>query len=271
MDTYEKKYKEALNWMKDVYPTLEGAAKEDAEHYFPELKEAWNEKVRKWIIEMVEEVRKANPTNAEHNGMCSEAIFWLEKQGEKKPDTDFSDLRTWKDIVDTVLTEKEGIGQYLGSPFIVEVAKKLQKRFGNIQQKTAWSEADNINYKRLLYFLDGGILMQDHNIELFIWMESLKERVQSQQKQEWSEEDKKMFDSIINVLEVTPSASFIPIKRETMIPWLKSLKERYTWRPSEEQMKILRRYVMGEWRDLTMGQDKVLTSLYNDLIKLTEK
>lgn len=36
---YEKAYKEALNWMRGIYPTLTGSDKEDAEHYFPELAE----------------------------------------------------------------------------------------------------------------------------------------------------------------------------------------------------------------------------------------
>ena len=36
---YEKKYNEALEWMRDIYPTMEGFVKEDAEHYFPELRE----------------------------------------------------------------------------------------------------------------------------------------------------------------------------------------------------------------------------------------
>ena len=67
---------------------------------------------------------------------------FLDEQGEQKPDTDFSDIRTWKYIVDAVWTEKEGIGQYLDSPFTEEVAKKLQKRFGNIEQKP-WSEEDD--------------------------------------------------------------------------------------------------------------------------------
>lgn len=58
----------------------------------------------------------------------------------KKSDTDFSDLRTWKYIVDAVLTEKDGIGQYLDDPFTEEVAKKLQKRFCNIEQKPAHEE-----------------------------------------------------------------------------------------------------------------------------------
>ena len=38
METFEKKYNEALSWMQKIYPTLTGADKEDAEHYFPELK-----------------------------------------------------------------------------------------------------------------------------------------------------------------------------------------------------------------------------------------
>ena len=44
-----------------------------------ELKGSEDERIRKWLIEMVEEVRKANPTNAEHNEKCSEAIAYLEK------------------------------------------------------------------------------------------------------------------------------------------------------------------------------------------------
>ena len=55
------------------------------EFLFPEVKESGDEWIRKWLIEMVEELRKANPTNAEHNGNCSEAIAYLEKQKEQKP------------------------------------------------------------------------------------------------------------------------------------------------------------------------------------------
>ena len=43
-------------------------------------KEGEDERIRKWLIEMVEEFRKANSTNAEHNGNCSEAIAYLERQ-----------------------------------------------------------------------------------------------------------------------------------------------------------------------------------------------
>jgi hypothetical protein len=101
-----------------------------------------DEKIKKALLEIVHDT----PNNliwSDYGIRKKDAIDWLEKQGEQKSDTDFSDLRTWKYIVDAVWTEKEGIGQYLDSPFTEEVAKKLQKRFGNIEQKPT----DNVEPK----------------------------------------------------------------------------------------------------------------------------
>ena len=49
---YEKKYKEALGWMEKLYPTIAGAIKEYAEHYFPELVESEDEKIRRLLIRL---------------------------------------------------------------------------------------------------------------------------------------------------------------------------------------------------------------------------
>jgi hypothetical protein len=75
---------EALERARAAYGT---GAYDDAtiEYLFPEVKKSGDEWIRKWLIEMVEELRKANPTNAEHNGNCSEDIAYLEKQKEQKP------------------------------------------------------------------------------------------------------------------------------------------------------------------------------------------
>lgn len=48
---YEKKYNEALKWMRELYPGLHGATKEDAEHYFPELCESEDERIRKEMVD----------------------------------------------------------------------------------------------------------------------------------------------------------------------------------------------------------------------------
>ena len=47
---YKEKYEKALEWMKSIYPTMQGSDKEDAEHYFPELAESEDERVRRGEI-----------------------------------------------------------------------------------------------------------------------------------------------------------------------------------------------------------------------------
>ena len=86
---YEKKYKEALSWIKDVYPTFEGATKKDAEHFFPELRESEDEKIRKEIISALK--------FANVKGVYDKHIAWLEKQDKQKPIND-----TDEDIVEAV-------------------------------------------------------------------------------------------------------------------------------------------------------------------------
>lgn len=75
MDNYEEKYKSALKWMQSLYGGLHGATKEEAEHYFPELKESWDEKMRESIIYAL---RNGGFYSSDKT---DEAIAWLEKQG----------------------------------------------------------------------------------------------------------------------------------------------------------------------------------------------
>lgn len=85
---YEKAYKEALNWMRGIYPTLTGSDKEDAEHYFPELAESEDERTRKWILEyLYDGLRKADEQFKDH---FKSAIDWFEKQKEQK-------IAEWRD------------------------------------------------------------------------------------------------------------------------------------------------------------------------------
>ena len=74
---YEKKYKEALEWMRSVYPTMQGADKEDAEHYFPELAESEDEKIRQLLIRFVKYDMSDNYSDDFTPADC---IAWLEKQ-----------------------------------------------------------------------------------------------------------------------------------------------------------------------------------------------
>lgn len=87
MENYEKKYKEALEWMRDLYPSLEGSIKEDAEHFFPELKESKDERIKRAIKHILYE----NNTDAAivEGVEIAEIAAWLEKQGEI--DLDYKD------------------------------------------------------------------------------------------------------------------------------------------------------------------------------------
>ena len=77
---YEQKYKDALGWMREVYPTLTGMAKEDAEHYFPELKESEDEKILIRIYKFIEEQYPEEWVEKK-----TKMLAWLEKQKEQKP------------------------------------------------------------------------------------------------------------------------------------------------------------------------------------------
>lgn len=75
-----KAYDNALDWMRSVYPTLTGAAKEDAEHYFPELKESRDKRIMENCIHFLNLQKSHHASTFE----IEECIAWLEKQGEQK-------------------------------------------------------------------------------------------------------------------------------------------------------------------------------------------
>lgn len=87
MKPYEQKYKAALEWMQSLYSGLHGATKEEAEKYFPELKESEDERIRKGLIKAVSGILKGN-TLYGTDVTREEALAWLEKQGENKPAED---------------------------------------------------------------------------------------------------------------------------------------------------------------------------------------
>ena len=94
MDNYEEKYKSALKWMQSLYGGLHGATKEDAEKYFPELKESEGERIRKKLISFVENWKNFRPNSpfddyavyTSDRDECDRILAWLEKQGEQKTD-----------------------------------------------------------------------------------------------------------------------------------------------------------------------------------------
>lgn len=103
--------------------------------------------------------------------------------------------------------------------------------------------------------------------------ENEKDKVQSQPKQEWSEEDESKFKFLHHLLEqnLEPHGSYSfsdvkelgYVKKQEALDMFKSLKDRMTWRPTEEQMKALKNMLHPD-----VYYYELLKSLYNDLKKL---
>lgn len=100
------------------------------------------------------------------------------------------------------------------------------------------------------------------------WLKSLKDKVLPQLKQEWSEEDESMLQNILECLR--HGWKKLPTDILKYESWLESLKERYSWKPSDEQMATF-------WDAIcNLNQDGYkwindMKSLYYDLKKLRKE
>jgi hypothetical protein len=92
-------------------------------------------------------------------------------------------------------------------------------------------------------------------------------RIKEQKPTEWSEEDEETLDYIIAYIEKDKSKDKIYTKKTEvlggMVTWLKSLKDRYTWKPSDEQMKALKH--ASNDCSIAFADMKILATLYEQL------
>ena len=208
------------------------------EEMFPELRESKDERIRKEIIAFITYYHTGQGNSVKYN---EDWIAWLEKQGEPL-DKIAERARTEKQRV--LLTETNGAANIdwdtrslrdvkLLLEYGLDYIKKLEKQG---EQKP--NPCDGcVNRKGCINCENG----------------ELKE---TEQKPAWSEEDEKMIRGLIVICdEWTTRHSFYPIENceiEKLKNWLYSLKERYTWKPNDEQMKALEYQVHstfeGSWQ-----------------------
>lgn len=105
------------------------------------------------------------------------------------------------------------------------------------------------------------------------------ECIYGEQKPAWSAEDTFMVQRICKYLDASKKYYVDSSEVRECIDWLKSLKERYTWKPSDEQMKALKDALndaifqynfKGSMikEEVTRKHAETIESLYNDLKKL---
>ena len=141
--------------------------------------------------------------------------------------------------------------------------------------KEQWRQAEEVNnavdikkMQELMFFLK--TLNPNKKPQRMISAEA-KEAMYDKPACAWSEEDEYWHAFVAELLYgIEDSDKEYETKCRKAADWFKSLKQRYAWKPSDEQTKAL--------HDLNLtgnisyaGQGQTLIELYNDLKKLTEE
>lgn len=239
MDTYEKKYNEALNWMRELYPGLHGATKEDAEHYFPELRESEDERIRKTLLEHFNERNSYRDEDETFNSVpFSSIITYLEKQKDASKAIEAVDridkyidehLANAHDMKDSNPDKKyyrgwdDALGKMAGILQDVYSEKKQKEQKPELVQQTPITYTYNSNASRderlkaaLLALLNSDLLKVKEGG--YFTKQDLIEWVEKQKPVEWSEEDDWKREELIQYLEEKGDY------RTVWMSWLKSLR-----------------------------------------------
>ena len=130
----------------------------------------------------------------------------------------------------------------------------LEEKKEQDEQTSAWSNEDEVNLSRAIWYVENPALSTVKDTMLVEWLKSLKDRVQPKPQQEWSEEDEKEV-AVLEAYIRSKDWSERHIDRalgivDELVKKLKILKDRYAWRPSDEQMKLL-----SEVQQALLGKD----------------
>lgn len=178
------------------------------EPIFSELKESKDEKIRKCLIDFFEDWHK---DRSHCWGIAvTNILAWLEKQGEKvEPIEGFNSEfeRQISHLIASIINKEyeytEAFIKWTSDAFLNYAKRELEKQAG---RKSSWSEEEEKNIDRIIDTIlcaksnRNGIpkaLYTDEILdELVDWLKFLKDRVQPQPKQEWSEEDCNQIETI---------------------------------------------------------------------------
>lgn len=141
--------------------------------------------------------------------------------------------------------EDEKIRKWLIGYFNQYIIDSMPQVFGNglnVKDVIAWLEKqgkDNIGISEATkQKLEDNLNKALEKETSESWNEFLEK--QGEQKPAWSEDDNRMCKAIIdNIQAICEEGYFVGnIDSDELIKWLESLKERYTWKPSDEHYEL---------------------------------
>ena len=215
-----------------------------------------------WLEKRGETFTKQDVDDAYLKGIC-DAEHELEKQGEQKksvvviPKFRVGDVIRPKGSTAEYTIESISGECYHGKGWGLHIS--CDDDYELVKQKPAWSEEDEKTIDEAVECLENyveyvqGGFSQQHVLDLASRVESLKDRVGCEANctttNEWSEEDENHVKSILSTIECCkaqfPNAQSVAEAYNADIEWFISLKDRYTWKPSE----------LPHWKKSTLQND----------------
>lgn len=295
MKTIEQKaraYDDVIRKLRGMMPNWERLSYngktflQDLIYIIPELAESEDEKVRKEIVNYFQCQSEEEPTRKE---IHDKWINWLEKQAERKtPQWMIDFLDDYRRKIGCSLDHDEArdvdgkilcIMQWLenqGTP--AKLSEEEQNKFAKVVLRScAMSFIDYLDahkYEGKMCVSNGECEDIENAFHNAMWDRLHRyyckyiEKQGEQKPAEWSEEDETYIEHIITAVKnyYTDYKGKENPFRKPILDFLKSLKERYTWRPSDEQMDALHYVTNFDYG----GHKATLVSLYEQLKKLKE-
>jgi len=201
---------------------------------FPELTESEDERIKKALSDiLLIDSDEIREILDSNNLLMQDIDSWLKNQGKQKSIYD--------------LTQQEAMD--------IAVAKCFEQ---GEQKPVEWHREDEQNLNACLGYIPDEFLRR--------WLQDAI-HTRYDKPAEWSEENETVLNNLIYAL----ANDRIGNDRDEYVSWLKSLKDRYTWKPSEGQMEFLKKCIEA-YNEVTFPTEvRVLSSLYNVLKKLREE
>lgn len=172
--------------------------------------------------------------------------FTKEKQGEQKPADEIGNY-DHKEVLQTIINEQKPAelpkGEDYGIDGLYHAIRILEETLGSVDG----------------YQSDDGIL--EHKCAISAVKQLAK------QNNAWNEEDEKMLNKLLAVVTLYYGYTGNVLDKQSCTSFLKSLKDRYTWKPSDKQLEAVKR-ASGGSRAIAGNDYLIMESLYNDLRKL---
>lgn len=248
MKTIEQKakaYDEALKRTEYALKTdLHESGVWAVKHIFPELAESEDERIRKWLIELVQNT-DTNHNNMELSENCKLALAYLEKQKEPQNKSMAHEDSSWSGILTSPLCKDKNLDD-IAQEYVEGVKEYNPTPDWNLVH-TAVCYGYHLAEQKEQMQLPG---IEDQGIpgKYFIpvdWVDACerygKWEIVAKKPAEWSEEDENVYKTIMDDFNgITPMSKAYKLKAAD---FLKSLRPQPHWKPTEEQMEALNEIV----------------------------